>query len=128
MAALLQVADLCVVYETQRGPVRAVDGLSLTIHPAQTLALVGESGCGKTATAMAILRLPPARIERGSVRLEGQELTALSEGQMRRVRGGRIAMIFQEPATSLNPVLTVGEQIAEAVKLHHETSRREAAA
>jgi oligopeptide/dipeptide ABC transporter ATP-binding protein len=104
-----------------------VDGLSLTVHPRQMLALVGESGCGKTATAMAILRLPPGQIDRGSLRLEGRELTTLSEGEMRRVRGGQIAMVFQEPATSLNPVLTVGEQIIEAILLHSGMPRREAA-
>ncbi len=126
-AALLEIADLGVSFPALGGPVRAVDGLSLTVHARQMLAIVGESGCGKTATAMAMLRLPPGHIDRGSLRLEGRELTTLSEGAMRRVRGGQIAMVFQEPATSLNPVLAVGEQIIEAILLHSDVPRREAA-
>jgi ABC-type dipeptide/oligopeptide/nickel transport system ATPase component len=123
---LLEIADLAVTFESARGTVRAVDGLSLTVHPRQMLAIVGESGSGKSATAMAITRLPPGRIERGSIRLEGRELRGLPETELRRVRGAQVAMIFQEPATSLNPVLTVGAQVTEAILLHRPMRRREA--
>ncbi len=123
---LLSITDLSVSFG--RPGRRAVDGLSLTVHAGETLALVGESGCGKTATALAVLRLLPAagRIEGGVIDFEGRDLLALPPAQMRRVRGGRIAMIFQEPMTSLNPVLTVGDQVAEAVMLHRRVRRREA--
>ena len=107
-----------------------MDGLSLTIHPQQTFALVGESGCGKSVTALAILQLipqPPGRIERGSILLDGRDLLRLSEKQMLKVRGKDIAMIFQEPTTSLNPVYTVGDQIVEAILLHQDVNNKEAA-
>jgi ABC-type dipeptide/oligopeptide/nickel transport system ATPase component len=128
--SLLEIADLAVTFGVAGGRVRAVDGVSLTIHRGQTLALVGESGCGKTATAMTVLQLvprPPARIERGSILFEGRDLLALSEKEMLRIRGGEIAMIFQEPMTSLNPVFTVGDQVVEAILLHQKVGRREAA-
>jgi oligopeptide/dipeptide ABC transporter ATP-binding protein len=106
-----------------------VQGVSLSIFPGQTLAVVGESGCGKSVTALSILRLipgPPGRVLGGEVLFEGRDLLALSEKQMRAVRGKDIAMIFQEPMTSLNPVFTVGEQIVEAVQLHQNVGTREA--
>ena len=108
---MLEIADLAVSFDVAGGSVKAVDGLGLTVHPRQTLALVGESGCGKSVTAMSVLQLiprPPGRIERGSILFEGRDLLSLTEKQMRRVRGGDIAMIFQEPMTSLNPVYTIG--------------------
>jgi ABC-type dipeptide/oligopeptide/nickel transport system ATPase component len=119
---LLDIRDLAVSFNG----VRAVDGLSLTVHPRQTLALVGESGCGKTVTALAVLRLvpcPAARIDRGAILYRGRDLLSLDEKQMRPVRGGEIAMIFQEPMTSLNPVYSVGDQIVEAVRLHRTVGR-----
>ncbi len=127
---LLDIRDLAVSFAAGGGRVQALDGLSLTIHPRQTLAVVGESGCGKSVTALSVLQLvprPPGRIDRGSILFEGRDLLSLSERQMREVRGGRIAMIFQEPMTSLNPVYTVGDQIKEAVSLHQKVSGREAA-
>jgi len=111
------------------GVVRAVDGVDLTIHPGQTFGLVGESGCGKSITALSVLRLvpsPPGRIAAGKVIFDGQDLLELDRAGMRRVRGNRIAMIFQEPMTSLNPVFTVGRQIAEALVVHREMGRKEA--
>ena len=127
---LLEIADLGVSFDVAGGErVQAVDGLSLTVHPRQTMALVGESGCGKSVTAMTVLQLiprPPGRIERGSILFEGRDLLSLNEKQMLAVRGGDIAMIFQEPMTSLNPVYTVGDQIIEAILLHQEVDHRQA--
>src|SRR5579885_1522772 len=114
---LLEVDDLRTYFFTLDGVTRAVDGVSFSVDPGETLGIVGESGCGKSVTALSIMRLLPAKLGRtvsGSVRFDGQDLLALSEAEMREIRGNRIAMIFQEPMTSLNPVLTVGEQIAEA--------------
>ncbi len=128
-APVLEITDLRVSFDVGDGIVQAVDGLSLTVHPRQTLALVGESGCGKSVTAMSVLQLigrPPGRIERGSILFEGRDLLSLSEKQMRRVRGGDIAMIFQEPMTSLNPVYTIGDQIIEAILLHQDVDHRQA--
>jgi peptide/nickel transport system ATP-binding protein len=117
---LLQVANLTAELGSGERPVRVCDDLGFTIHRGETLALLGESGCGKSMTALALMRLLPlgGRIVSGSVRLAGNELLSLSERAMRRVRGGGMGMIFQEPQTSLNPVLRVGDQIAEAVRLH----------
>ena len=126
---LLQVRDLNIAFETNRGDVRPVRDASLTIYPGQTVALVGESGCGKSVTAMSILRLipqPPGKVLGGEVLLEGRDLLKISEDEMRGVRGKDIAMIFQEPMTSLNPVFTVGDQIVEAVLLHQHVSSDEA--
>lgn len=122
---LLRIENLHTHFETSAGVVRAVDGVSLEIAPGETVALVGESGCGKSLTALSILRLvpPPGRIVRGRIWLDGRDLLAVSESEMRKVRGGRIAMIFQEPMTSLNPLLTIGEQIDEASRLHGGSSR-----
>lgn len=117
---LLQVSDLRVAIDTPRGPLRPVDGIDFSIAAGETLALLGESGCGKSMTALALTRLLPdaARIEGGRVQLGGEDLLALPEAQMRSVRGARIGMIFQEPATSLNPVMSVGGQIAEGLRGH----------
>ena len=126
---MLEIADLGVSFDVGDGVVQAVDGLSLTVHPRQTLALVGESGCGKSVTAMSILQLiprPPGRIGRGSILFEGRDLLSLSEKQMLSVRGGDIAMIFQEPMTSLNPVYTIGDQILEAILLHQDVDHGQA--
>ena len=119
--AILQVRDLHTQFNTLDGVVRAVDGVSFELARGETLGIVGESGCGKSVTALSILRLIPTetgRIASGSIRFEGEELTTLSEEAMKRLRGHRISMIFQEPMTSLNPVLTVGTQIAENVVRH----------
>jgi peptide/nickel transport system ATP-binding protein len=128
-APLLAVDDLRTHFFTRRGIVKAVDGVSFAIAAGETLAIVGESGCGKSVTALSLMRLvpdPPGRIVGGSVRLAGVDLVALDEEAMRGVRGKDVAMIFQEPMTSLNPVLTIGSQIAEILLLHEPLSRREA--
>jgi peptide/nickel transport system ATP-binding protein len=127
--AILEVRDLHTQFDTLDGVVRAVDGVSFELKRGETLGVVGESGCGKSVTALSILRLIPTetgRIASGSIRFEGEELTALSEEAMKRLRGHRISMIFQEPMTSLNPVLTVGTQIAENVVRHLGVSWRAA--
>ena len=126
---LLQVRDLKTHFFTADGIVRAVDGISFDLAAGETLGIVGESGCGKSVTALSILRLiapETGRIVDGSIRLDGQELTTLPIEAMRALRGRRIAMIFQEPMTSLNPVLTIGTQIAESVQRHMGLSRRAA--
>ena len=126
--ALLEVENLQTHFNTPDGVVRAVEGVSLHVEAGETLAVVGESGCGKSVTAMSILRLiqePPGKIK-GSIRFEGRDLLALSEPEMRDIRGNAISMIFQEPMTSLNPVLTVGKQIGETVRLHQGVSARDA--
>jgi peptide/nickel transport system ATP-binding protein len=118
---LLEIDDLRTWFFTRDGTVRAVDGVSLRVMPGEVLAIVGESGCGKSVTALSVLRLiasPPGRIVSGSIRFAGRDLLALSEAEMRRVRGNEISMIFQEPMTSLNPVMTIGRQIAETLILH----------
>jgi oligopeptide/dipeptide ABC transporter ATP-binding protein len=127
--ALLTVSDLRTYFYTSAGVARAVDGVSFTIGAGETLGIVGESGCGKSVTALSILRLvqQPGRIEPGSrILFEGQDLLQLDDAGIRRVRGNRIAMIFQEPMTALNPVFTVGDQIAEVVRVHSSASRRDA--
>jgi peptide/nickel transport system ATP-binding protein len=130
-APLLQVQDLRTYFFTQDGVTRAVDGVSFALEPGETLGIVGESGCGKSVTALSILRLLPPKLSRivgGTVVFEGKDLVTLDEPAMRAIRGNRIAMIFQEPMTSLNPVLTVGEQIAEAVRIHQGASHKDALA
>jgi peptide/nickel transport system ATP-binding protein len=124
--ALLDVDGLQTFFYTRHGIVKAVDGVSFSVRPAETLAIVGESGCGKSVTALSLMRLvpdPPGRIVGGTVKLAGADLLALDEEAMRDVRGKDISMIFQEPMTSLNPVMTVGKQIAEALLLHEGLSR-----
>ena len=127
---LLDVRNLETQFLTDRGVVRAVDGVSLHINAGETLGVVGESGSGKSVTALSVMRLirePPGRIVSGEVRYNGVNLLDFSAEQMRKIRGKEIAMIFQEPMTSLNPVFTVGEQIAESIRLHEGLSRRDAA-
>ena len=124
-SALLEVRDLCTQFSTLDGVVRAVDGVSFDVARGETLGIVGESGCGKSVTALSILRLIPpetGRIASGSIHFEGKDLATLAEPEMKRLRGHRISMIFQEPMTSLNPVLTVGTQIAENVVRHLDVS------
>ncbi|MBI3029029.1 MAG: ABC transporter ATP-binding protein [Candidatus Rokubacteria bacterium] len=126
---LLTVTNLKTHFFTDEGVVRAVDGVSLTIDKGETLGVVGESGCGKSVTALSIMRLipqPPGRIVEGEIRYDGRSLLGLSPALMRKVRGKEISMIFQEPMTSLNPVFTCGEQIAEALRLHEGLGRRDA--
>jgi oligopeptide/dipeptide ABC transporter ATP-binding protein len=124
---LLEVKSLRTSFFTDVGEVRAVDGVSFSVEPGKLMGLVGESGSGKTASVLSIMRLLPesARIIGGEVIFEDQDLLKLSEPEMRHVRGARIAMIFQEPMTSLNPVFTIGSQIGEAVRLHQHTNRAE---
>src|SRR3954465_7916094 len=125
---LLEVSGLSVRFDTERGPVNPVRDVSLSIYPGQTVAVVGESGSGKSVTALSILRLipePPGKIVSGKVLLEGRDLLRLNEREMRAIRGKDIAMIFQEPMTSLNPVFTIGDQIAEAVMLHQHVNTRQ---
>jgi peptide/nickel transport system ATP-binding protein len=120
MTPLLDVQDLTVVFEGSRAPVIAVDRVSFQIAAGETVGLVGESGSGKSVTAFAILRLvqPPGRITGGRIVFDGRDLLTLTEPQMRQVRGARISLIFQEPMTALNPVMRVGDQIAEALTVH----------
>jgi oligopeptide/dipeptide ABC transporter ATP-binding protein len=124
---LLEVKSLRTSFFTEAGEVRAVDGVSFSVAPGKLLGIVGESGSGKSASMLSIMRLLPesARIVGGEVIFEDQDLLKLSEPEMRHVRGARIAMIFQEPMTSLNPVFTIGSQIGEAVRLHQHTNRAE---
>ncbi len=128
-AALLDVQNLKTYFFTRDGVVRAVDGISFSVLRGETLAIVGESGCGKSVTSLSILRLiasPPGRTVEGKVVFEGRDLLELSEEQMRKIRGDAISMIFQEPMTSLNPVLTIGRQIAEVLILHRGLSSEDA--
>jgi peptide/nickel transport system ATP-binding protein len=128
--ALLEVRNLQTHFRTPEGVVRAVEGLSFEVETGETVGIVGESGCGKSVTAMSILRLipePPGKIA-GSIRLQGRELLALPELEMRAIRGNEISMIFQEPMTSLNPVLSIGRQIGETLRLHQGLNQRAAQA
>ena len=127
---LLEVENLQVHFRTPTGINRAVDGVSFHVDPGETLAIVGESGCGKSVTSMSMMRLipePPGKIA-GSIRLEGRDILALSDREMRALRGNDISMIFQEPMTSLNPVLTVGRQIGETLRLHQGLDQAQAEA
>ncbi len=129
--ALLSVRDLAVRFATPTGPVRAVDGVSFDLAEEETLALVGESGSGKSATCLALLRLLPApagRIERGQVLFRGRDLAALPERDLCRIRGREIAIVFQDPMTSLHPMLSIGRQLSEVAEVHLGLSRREARA
>jgi peptide/nickel transport system ATP-binding protein len=125
-APLLEIDGLKTHFFTRDGIVRAVDGVSFTVAPGETLAIVGESGCGKSVTSLSIMRLvasPPGRIVAGSIRFAGTDLIGLSEREMRDIRGNDISMVFQEPMTSLNPVLTIGRQITETLTLHQGLNR-----
>jgi peptide/nickel transport system ATP-binding protein len=125
---LLEIDRLQTVFDTSEGEARAVDGISFHVDEGETVGIVGESGCGKSVTALSIMRLvqSPGRIAGGRIRFDGRDLLPLDEKEMRRVRGNDIAMIFQEPMTSLNPVFTVGEQVAEAIRLHRRVDRKRA--
>jgi oligopeptide/dipeptide ABC transporter ATP-binding protein len=127
---ILEVRHLDTLFRTRRGTVRAVSDVSFSIRLGETLALVGESGCGKSVTSLSILRLvqPPGEITRGEIIFNGRDLLKLDSAEMRRIRGREIAMIFQDPMTSLNPVYTVGDQIAEAIELHQRADRKTARA
>lgn len=129
MTPRLEIDDLRVTYATEHGPVHAVNGMSVAVSAGEVVAVVGESGCGKSATAMSVLGLlpPNAKVE-GSIRLEGRELTTLRPGQLREIRGRDISMIFQEPMTALNPSFTVGFQIIEVIRRHEGLSRSAARA
>ena len=129
MSALLEVSDLGTWFYTRQGIVKAVDGVDFHVASGETLGIVGESGCGKSMTALSLMRLipdPPGRIVSGSVKLAGRDLLKISEEEMRGVRGNEISMIFQEPMTSLNPVMTIGKQISEALILHRNLDRKAA--
>src|SRR5215475_3972556 len=125
---VLEVEDLHTYFFTRLGVVKAVDGVSFSLRQGETLGIVGESGCGKTMTALSLLRLvprPAARIVQGKILLQGENLLDKSENEMRQIRGSRISMILQDPQTSLNPVFTIGNQLIEALKIHHESRARE---
>lgn len=128
MAVLLEVADLKTQFKTRAGTIRSVDGVSFDLNEGELLGLVGESGCGKSVTALSIMRLisDPGKIVGGSIKFRGEEIIDASDDRIREIRGNDIGMIFQDPMTSLNPVFTVGEQIAEALRLHRHLDRKEA--
>src|SRR5450759_1969318 len=130
MPRLLEIKDLRTVFDTAKGRISAVDGVTLGLNSGDTLGIVGESGCGKTMLALSIMRLIPAngKIVNGEILFSGQDLLKISSEEMRKKRGSEIAMVFQEPMTSLNPVLRVGEQITEAIRLHQKLSHKEALA
>ncbi|MFJ5764771.1 ABC transporter ATP-binding protein [Lysinibacillus sp. NPDC093210] len=126
---VLEVKNLQTYFYSSEGVAKAVDGVSFTLHKGETLGIVGESGCGKSMTSLSLLRLvpsPPGKIINGEILLNNTDLLKISEEELRKIRGNKISMIFQEPMTSLNPVLTVGEQIAETIRLHQGLSRKEA--
>ncbi len=128
---LLNIVDLRAGFETERGFLPAVDGVSLNVKRGEIVGVVGESGCGKSATAMSVMQLlpdPPGKVESGEIWYEGRDLLKLKRGEINRTRGSEIAMIFQEPMTSLNPTLTCGFQIAESLRYHQRLSRKEAKA
>ena len=129
MTALLEIEDLQVLFDIPEGTIKAVDGISYSVEEGETVAVVGESGCGKSVSALATLGLlpsPPARIVGGRVEFEGRNLLSLSEQELQAVRGHKISMVFQEPMTSLNPVLSIGLQLTETMRHHLDLSRREA--
>lgn len=126
--SLLDVRDLCIDFETSQGTLRAVDKISFSIKKGESLGIVGESGCGKSVTALSILRLirPPGRVQSKEMKFLGRDLSSVDESEMRSIRGNQISMIFQEPMTALNPVYTTGEQVAEAIRLHQKLKRKDA--
>src|SRR3954451_17597726 len=126
LAPLLEIKDLHTEFRTGAGTVRAVDGISYTVDPGETVAIVGERGSGKSVSALSVLRLipdPPGRITQGEIRFAGRDILQLTDAEMREVRGGDIGMVFQESMTSLNPVLTIGRQITETVEQHRGMDR-----
>ena len=126
---ILEVKDLSVVFETDEETVYAVNGLSFTLEKGKTIGLVGETGAGKTTTALSILNLvpnPPGKIKTGEIILDGRNVLKMSEKELEDIRGRVVSMIFQDPMTSLNPVMTVGDQIAESIQLHEKVSKKEA--
>jgi oligopeptide/dipeptide ABC transporter ATP-binding protein len=128
MANLIEIKDLVTSFFTADGELRAVEGVNFEIEEGKTMGLVGESGCGKSVTALSIMRLipsPPGKVVGGQVLLRGQDLLKLNGNEMRKIRGNEISMVFQEPMTSLNPVFTIGNQIAEAIRLHQGLNRKE---
>src|SRR5512143_1571241 len=129
MEKLLQIRDLRTYFFTLSGVVRAVDGVSFDLAPGETLGLVGESGCGKSVTALSIMRIlpePAGRIAGGSILFRGKDLTDLPEKEMEKVRGEKIAMVYQEPMTALNPAFTIGDQLGEVFRFHQGVGKREA--
>src|SRR5205823_2438048 len=128
MEPILTIENLCVEFGFNGRRARAVDGVTLSVRPGEVLGLVGESGCGKSVTALAVMRLipPPGRVVGGRIAFNGREVLALTEAEMRRLRGGQMAMVFQDPLSSLNPVLSVGFQVAEAIMAHRPVGRKEA--
>ena len=128
-APLLEISNLKTWFSSDRGDIRSVDGISLHVDEGETLGIVGESGCGKSVTSLSVMRLiptPPGRFVDGQILFEGRDLLGLSEGEMRKLRGSALSMIYQEPMTSLNPVFTVGDQIAETIVTHMKVGRAEA--
>jgi len=128
MHNILQVRDLKTHFETRKGTVKAVDGVSIEVNAGDTLGIVGESGCGKTVLALSIMRLipePPGRIVSGTIHFDGTDILGLNNEEMRKLRGREISMIFQEPMNSLNPVLKVGDQVAESIRLHQGLSKKD---
>ncbi|MBY0010318.1 ABC transporter ATP-binding protein [Paenibacillus typhae] len=129
MAELLEVSGLCTEFKTAAGTIRAVDGISLSVRKGETLGIVGESGCGKSITSLSIMQLLPKRISRiasGQIRFEGKDMLEMPDKEVRGIRGNRIAMIFQEPMTSLNPVFKIGRQISESARYHLKLGKKEA--
>ena len=128
---LLKVSNLCTYFFTDEGIVYALDDVSFTLKKGETLGIVGESGCGKSQMALSIMRLvqsPPGKTVGGSIELDGVDILKLSKREMKKIRGEKVAMIFQEPMTSLNPVLTIGHQITESILIHQKTDRKTARA
>ncbi|MGG3914337.1 ABC transporter ATP-binding protein [Rossellomorea vietnamensis] len=126
---VLEVKNLKTHFTSKKGVTKAVDGIDFVLHEGETLGIVGESGCGKSMTSLSILRLvpsPPGKIVDGTVELKGKDILKMSDAELRRVRGNQISMIFQEPMTSLNPVIPVGEQIAEAIRVHQKLGKKDA--
>jgi ABC-type dipeptide/oligopeptide/nickel transport system ATPase component len=131
LSSLLEIEDLRVEFQTQMGTVKAVDGISYSVVAGETIAIVGESGCGKSVSALSVLRLvpsPPGRITGGRILFEGRDLRNVSEEEIREVRGGEISMVFQEPMTSLNPLLSIGTQLTESMRTHLGLTRNQATA